>query len=174
MTDVDSRACGPLGRFIRAFYDARRAASRTGDLSVLHPFMAADVRWSEPDVGAHMGVLEGRDAVLDMIRRALDTTGGSFDLRVCSTAETSSHVAASVAWSAVKESRRIEGQELAVFEVREARIVAASFHPGPSPTTRRSGEKTNQPDREGSRLPMGYERLARWTMDPLRSLKLSA
>ena len=130
MNDVENRDGGPLGRFIRAFYDARRAASRTGDLNLLHPFIAADVRWSEPDVGAHMGMLEGRDAVLDMIRRALDTTGGSFDLRVSSTAETSTHVAASVAWSAVKGGRRVEGQELAVFEVREGRIVAAFFHPG--------------------------------------------
>ena len=40
------------------------------------------------------------------------------------------HVAASVTWSAVKGGRRIEGQELAVFEVREERIVAAWFHPG--------------------------------------------
>ena len=69
MTDTDSLGCGPLGEFIRAFYDARRTAARTGDLSLLHSFIAADVRWSEPDVGAHMGVLEGRDAVLDMIRR---------------------------------------------------------------------------------------------------------
>ena len=130
MTDVDSQGCGPFGHFIRAFYDARRTASRTGDLNPLQRVIAADVRWSEPDVGAHMGLLEGRDAVLGMIRRALDTTGDSFDLRVSSTTETSTHVAASIAWSAVKGGRRIEGQELAVFEVRERRIVAAWFHPG--------------------------------------------
>ena len=73
---------------------------------------------------------EGRDAVLDMIRRALETTGGTFDLRVTSTVETSTHVAASVAWSAVKGGRRIEGRELAVFEVHDDRIVTAWFHPG--------------------------------------------
>ncbi len=69
---VDGDDFGPLGRFIRAFYDARRA----GDPVSLRPFMAADIRWSEPDVGAHMGERRGRDAVLDMIRRALDTTDG--------------------------------------------------------------------------------------------------
>ena len=130
MTDIDNQGCDPLGHFIRAFYDARRTATRTGDLSLLDPFIADDVRWSEPDVGSHMGVLEGRGAVLDMIRRALDTTDGSFDLRVSSSVETASHVAASIAWSAVKEDCRIEGQELAVFEVRDDRIVAAWFHPG--------------------------------------------
>ena len=130
MTYVDGESGGPLGHFVRAFYDARREASRAGDTNLLHQFIAADVRWIEPDVGAHMGLLEGRDAVLDMIRRALDTTGGSFDLRVSSTVETPTHVAASVSWSAVNGGCRIEGQELAVFEVREERIVAAWFHPG--------------------------------------------
>ena len=130
MSDVDSQDCGPLGRFIRTFYDARRTTSRTGDLGQLDPFIAAEVRWCEPDVGAHMGVLEGREAVLDMIRRALETTGGSFDLHVTSTVETSTHVAASIAWSAMKGGRRIEGRELAVFEVRDHHIVAAWFHPG--------------------------------------------
>ena len=130
MTNTDQPGCGPLGEFIRPFYDARRTATRIGELGHLHPFIAAEVRWSEPDVGSRMGLLEGRDAVLDMIRRALDTTGGSFDLRVSSTVETSTHVAASIAWSARKGSRRIDGQELAVFEVRGDRIVAAWFHPG--------------------------------------------
>ena len=130
MTDVDSQGCGPLGHFVRAFYDARRAVSRTGDPNPLYRFIAAGVLWREPDVGGHMGFLEGRDAVLDMIRRALDTTGGSFELQVISTVETSTHVAATIGWSAVKGGCRIEGQELAVFEVREERIVAAWFHPG--------------------------------------------
>ena len=120
---------GPLGRFVRAFYDARRAAGRTGDLSPLEPFIAPGARWSEPDVGAHMGDLRGRDAVLDMIRRALAATGGTFDLRVTATVETGSHVAALIAWSAARNGGRIEGRELAVYEVRDGRIAAARFHP---------------------------------------------
>ena len=129
MPDTKSDSAGPLGRFIRAFYDARRAASLTGDLDPLRRFIAADVRWREPDVGAHMGNLRGRDAVLDMIRRALATTDGTFDLEVASTVETGSHVAASIAWSADKGGRRIDGQELAVYEVRDGCIVSAWFHP---------------------------------------------
>ena len=76
-----------------------------------------------------MGELQGRDAALDMIRRALDTTGGAFDLAVASTAETGSHVAAAIEWSADKGGRRIAGRELAVFEVRDGRILSARFHP---------------------------------------------
>ena len=120
---------GPLGKFVRAFYDARRAAARSGDLAPLGRFLAAEVDWREPDVGAHMGALRGRGAVLDMIRRALDATGGSFDLSVAATVEAGRHVAAAVAWSAEKGGRRIEGRELAVYEIRDRRIAAARFHP---------------------------------------------
>ena len=120
---------GPLGQFIRAFYDARREAGRSGDLSALEPFIAPDVDWQEPDVGVHMGDLRGREAVLDMIRRALAATGGTFDLRVAETVETGSHVAARIAWSAERDGRRIEGRELAVYEVRDGRIAGARFHP---------------------------------------------
>ena len=131
MDDTAKRAGGPLDK-IRALLLRTPAARprRTGDLTPLNEFIARDVRWSEPDVGAHMGFLQGRGAVLEMIRRALDTTGGSFDLRVTSTVETGSHVAASIAWSAAKDGRSIEGQELAVYEVRGGLIVAAWFHPG--------------------------------------------
>ena len=129
MTDENGPASGPLGRFVRAFYDARRAASRTGDPGLLEPFIADNVRWREPDVGDHMGDLRGRAAVLGMIRRALATTGGTFDLRVTATVETGSHVAALIAWSAEKDGGRIEGRELAVFEVRNGRLAAAWFHP---------------------------------------------
>ena len=129
MSDTKSDSAGPLGRFIRAFYDARRTASATGDLDSLRQFIAIDVCWREPDVGAHMGNLRGRDAVLDMIHRALATTGGTFDLTVTSTVETGSHVAASIAWSADKDGRRIDGRELAVYEVRDGCIVSAWFHP---------------------------------------------
>ncbi len=129
MIDTKSDSAGPLGRFIRAFYEARRTASLTRDLDSLRQFIATDVCWREPNVGAHTGDLQGRDAVLDMIRRALATTGGTFDLTVTSTVETNSHVAASIAWSADKGGRRIDGQELAVYEVRDGCIVSAWFHP---------------------------------------------
>lgn len=125
MSDTEDNRAGPLGRFIRVFYDARRA----GDPESLRRFMADDIRWSEPDVGVHLGELRGRDAVLDMIRRALHATGGTFDLAVASTAETGNHVAASIEWSADKNGRRIEGRELAVFEIRDGRIQSARFHP---------------------------------------------
>jgi ketosteroid isomerase-like protein len=119
---------GPLGAFIHDFYDARRDARDRGEPDALAAYIAEEVRWIEPEVGAHMGVLEGRDAVLDMIRRAQETTGGTFDLSVTSTVETLSHVAAVIDWSADKDARPIHGQELAVFEIRDGCITSAWFH----------------------------------------------
>ena len=127
--DTDARSGGPLGRLIRAFYDARREGRRSGDLSPLAPFLAADVRWSEPDVGNHMGFLEGPEAVIDMIGRALEATDGSFELAVSRTVETGSHVAALIVWSATREGREIEGRELALYEVQDGCIASAWFYP---------------------------------------------
>lgn len=129
MTEIEDPAAGPLERFIRAFYDARRKAVRPGDVGLLEEFIAADVCWSEPEVGEHMGVLQGRDAVIDMIGRALDATGGSFRLTVSGAVESATHVSALIDWSAVSGGRRIEGREIAVYEVRDGRIAAAWFHP---------------------------------------------
>ena len=149
MPPVDSRAPGPLGTVIRAFYDARHASSRTGDLSLLDPFIAADVRWCEPDVGAHMGVLEGRDAVLDMIRRALETTAGSLDLRVTSTVETATHVAAAVGWSAVKGNVASRARSSPCSKCAKGASFPPGFTRGTSPTTRRSGVKSTRTEGYG-------------------------
>ena len=127
--DADAQTVGALGRLIRAFYDARREASHSGDSSVLAPFLAADVCWSEPDVGDHMGFLEGPEAVIDMIGRALEATDGSFELAVSRTVETGSHVAALIEWSATRDGRELAGREMAVYEVRDGRIAAAWFYP---------------------------------------------
>ena len=127
--DTDAQGVGPLGRLIHAFYDARREARLSGDLSPLAPFLAADVRWSEPVVGNHMGFLEGPEAVIDMIGRALEATDGSFELAVSRTIETGSHVSALIVWSATRGGREIEGREMAVYEVRDGCIAGAWFYP---------------------------------------------
>ena len=114
---------------IRAFYDARREGRRSGDFSLLAPFLASDVRWSEPEVGNHIGFLEGPEAVIHMIGRALEATDGSFELTVPRTVETGSPVAALIVWSATRNGREIEGRELAVYEVQDGCIASAWFYP---------------------------------------------
>lgn len=113
----------PLTARVYAFYEARRA----NDPDALRPWLADDVRWNEPVVGDHMGHLRGADAVVDMLKRALATTGENFSLRVASTVETGSHCAAVIEWSADKGGRTIHGQEIAVFGFKGGQIAEASF-----------------------------------------------
>lgn len=110
---------------VRRFYELRR----TGDLEKLGTMIREDVVWCEPEVDGHMGELRGLDAVIDMIRRAMQTTGGTFKLDVESTVATKSDCAAVIAWRADKGGRRIEGRELAVFRFENGLIHEALFLP---------------------------------------------
>ncbi len=117
-----------LAERVREFYAARMK----NDPEQLRSWLAPDVRWCEPDVGAHMGMLQGADAVIDMVRRALATTGGTFRLSVMETVETTTHCSAVIAWSAEKHGKLIEGREMAVFGfkggvIREAYFFAADI-----------------------------------------------
>ena len=110
---------------IRRFYAQRR----DGDPEALRPFLHADVIWREPEVRNHMGELRGADAVIDMMRRALLTTGGSFALDVGSVLATANSCSAIINWSADKSGHRIHGRELAVFRIQDGLIGEAWFLP---------------------------------------------
>ncbi len=110
---------------VRRFYECRR----TGDIEKLRMMIKERVVWREPEVDGHMGELSGVDAVIDMIERALLTTGGTFRLDVESTVATHCDCAAVVRWRADKEGRRIEGRELAIFRFEEGLIHEAQFFP---------------------------------------------
>lgn len=120
MTDENDTAA-----LVRRFYALRR----TGDLDKLGTMIRDDVVWREPEVGGHMGELHGLAAVIDMIGRALQTTGGTFRLDVLSTVATRSDCAAVIGWRADKGGRRIEGRELAVFRFDGGLIAEALFLP---------------------------------------------
>jgi ketosteroid isomerase-like protein len=110
---------------VRRLYEVRRA----GDPDALRPLLHDDVSWQEPEVDDHMGLLVGPDAVVDMVRRALATTGGTFALEVTETVATGNACAAVIAWRAETGGRTVHGRELAVFGVRDGRIASASFLP---------------------------------------------
>lgn len=109
---------------VRSFYAARQ----DGDPEVLRPFLRPDVRWTEPQVGTHMGALVGADAVIDMITRAQAATAGTFSLDITEMIETANMCAALITWTASKGDRVIHGRELAVFEVTDGLIAGATFH----------------------------------------------
>jgi ketosteroid isomerase-like protein len=95
----------------------------------VRPFLAPDVDWVGPEVGAHMGRLSGAESVLDMMRRSRAATGGTFRLKVVETVETRTHCAALVAWSAERDAGTVRRRELVVFGVARGRIASARFHP---------------------------------------------
>lgn len=112
-------------RVIEAFYKARAS----GDLDGVGQFIADDVQWIEPTVGDHMGELRGKSAVIDMMRRAGATTGGTFSLAVTDGIEVDGHCSVVIEWSAEKAGRVIRGRELATYSVVNDQIVFAQFLP---------------------------------------------
>lgn len=112
-------------QLVRELYDARDR----GDLEAVRSLLAEDVVWHEPDLdNPHTGDLHGPDAVLGMIREAQRLTNGTFSLVPREVLEHGEHAVALIDWSAELGGERIEGKEVAVYRVREGRVVEVSFH----------------------------------------------
>ncbi len=108
---------------IRAFYGARE------DLAVVREILDEDVIWREPDIGnEHTGDLRGADSVLGMIQEASRLTNGTFALRVTEAVAHGEQVAAFVDWSSTHDGKTLEGKEIAVYCIRESKIIEAYFH----------------------------------------------
>lgn len=115
----------PNAALIRNLYEARGRDDEDAIRSVL----SADVVWHEPDVGGqHTGDLHGPDAVLAMIRDARGRTGGTFSLRPCEIVANGEHAVALVDWSAERDGETLEGKEVAVYQVRDGKVVEVHFH----------------------------------------------
>jgi ketosteroid isomerase-like protein len=113
------------GDLVKQFYRLRERR----DPDALRPLLAGDVRWREPEVGNHMGELAGAEAVIDMLRRALVDTGGTFSLRIAERMEVAGHRAAVIVWSAQRGQSVVEDRELATFSVKDGQITFAQFLP---------------------------------------------
>ena len=88
-----------------------------------------DVLWREPEVGnEHTGDLRGVDAMLGMIREAGWLTGSTFELRVSEAVAHGEQVAAFIDWSATRDGKTLEGKEIAIYRIRDDKIVEAYFH----------------------------------------------
>lgn len=110
---------------IEAFYEARAS----GDMKSVRSFLADGVIWHEPDVGSeHTGDLVGADAVVAMISAAQKKTAGTFMLTPKRVVANGEHAVALIDWTATKGDATLEGKEVAVYRVRNGRIVEASFH----------------------------------------------
>lgn len=110
---------------IRNLYEARER----GDLEAVRSMIAEDVVWIEPDLdNPHTGDLRGPDAVLGMIQEAQRITDGTFRLTPRDVLVHGGQVVAFIDWSAERGGSRIEGKEIAVYRVRDDKIVEAFFH----------------------------------------------
>ena len=97
--------------------------------------LAEDIVWHEPGRFDYSGDHRGREAVLDLLARLRAATGGTFRLEARDAVATGEHVAVTVHWAAERDDHRDEGQELAVYRVRDGRVAEAWFFPEfPDPT----------------------------------------
>lgn len=112
-------------KLIHELYEARER----GDLDTICEMLAENVVWHEPNLdNPHTGDLHGPDAVLGMIREAQRLTDGTFRLVSREVMEHGEHAVALVDWSAELGGEKVEGKEVAVYRVREGKIVEVSFH----------------------------------------------
>ncbi len=115
----------PNKELIRSLYEAREL----GDLESVRSMLTEDVAWSEPNLdNPHTGDLRGTDAVLGMIWEAQRITNGTFRLTPRNILTHGEQVVAFIDWSAERGGKWIEGKEVAVYRVRDNKIVEAFFH----------------------------------------------
>lgn len=112
-------------RLIRDLYAAR--ARR--DWAAARGLLADDVVWHESGSEDYSGDHRGGDRVVDLLRRLVEVTGGTFTLQPAGFIVTAEHVATNARWSAERGGAHVDGNDLAVFRIAEGRIAEAWFFP---------------------------------------------
>jgi ketosteroid isomerase-like protein len=116
----------PHETLVRGFYGAR--ARR--DLEAVRDMLAPDVVWHEAGSRPpYTGDLIGREAVLAMMAKAAELTGGTFHLELDDVLANDRHAVALVDWVAERDGRTLRGKEIAVFRARDGRLAEAWFYP---------------------------------------------
>ena len=115
----------PKERLIRDFYAARCA----GDWVAVRQLLADDVAWHESGSEDYSGDHRGGDRVVELLRRLVEVTGGTFTLEPTDFIVTAEHVATNARWCAQRGNVRAAGNDLAVFRVDKGKIAEAWFFP---------------------------------------------
>jgi ketosteroid isomerase-like protein len=128
----------PSVGLIRELYEARAR----NDVAAIRSILDENVVWHEPELEAeHTGDLRGSEAVLAMIGEARRITDGTFSLVPQQIVANGEHAVALIDWSATRGGgERLEGKEVAVYRVRNGKIVEASFHQDNPDTDRKFWE----------------------------------
>jgi ketosteroid isomerase-like protein len=111
-------------RLIRDFY-----AVRARDWDAVRDMLTADVTWHEPLEEDFSGDHRGVETVTALLQKLVAVTSGSFTLEPTDFIVTAEHVATHVRWSAERDGRRVQGNDLAVFRIADGKIAAAWFFP---------------------------------------------
>lgn len=113
-------------RIVRDFYAARAQ----GDWDAACALLTPDVIWRESDGNLdYSGPHHGRDTVAGLLAKFDEITDGTFSLEPRELICTAEHVAANVRWRAERNGTHVEGNDLAVYRIRNGQIAEASFFP---------------------------------------------
>jgi ketosteroid isomerase-like protein len=113
---------------IREFYDAR--ARR--DWEAVGVLLADEVGYHEPGDEDHSGDFRGRDDVVELLKKLVEVTEGTFQLEPTGFLHLEDHSAVLVRWCAARQGRRSEGRELAVFRLEHDKIAEVWFYNEPT------------------------------------------
>jgi len=103
----------PNEQVVRDLYAARERGDLDAVAALLHP----EIDWHEPN--EYFGHMRGRERVIETLREAVDATGGTFRIDLHDVLANDDHAVALVQWSARRDARAIQGQEIAVYHVRD-------------------------------------------------------
>ena len=123
MARVDSNE-----QVIRDLYDAR--ARR--DWASVGSLLADEVGYHEPGEEDHSGDYRGRDEVVALLEKLVAVSEDTFQLEPEAFLNLQEHSAVLVRWWAVREGRRSEGHEIAVYRFSDGKIAEVWFYNEPS------------------------------------------
>jgi ketosteroid isomerase-like protein len=110
---------------IRDLYDARARRDWQG----VRALLADDVGWYEPASGAdHAGTHRGADTVVALLQRLVAVTGGTFQLTPEAFMNAVDYSVCIARWSAERDGRRVEGNDLAVYRFEDEKIGDVWFY----------------------------------------------
>ena len=117
----------PDAEVVRRLYAARQS----NDLDAAAELISEDVVWHEPY--EHLGILNGRAAVMDAIRQSMVETEGTFKLTLTDLLASDLHVVALVDFSAERHGGWMSGREIGVFRVDSGHIREVWFYTAEDP-----------------------------------------
>jgi ketosteroid isomerase-like protein len=114
----------PKERVIRDLYDAR--ARR--DWDAVAALFADEIGYHEPGEEDHSGDFRGRGEVVELLRKLVEVTNGTFQLEPRAFLNSVDHSAVLVRWWAERDGQRSEGNEIAVYRFRGDEIAEVWFY----------------------------------------------